>query len=99
MMNHKQIFLLFLTLAQTVLMVKSAEATATAETQGLTTAYLEDMSLGCTGDLSNYYFNLKPLTKELKPDDRKSSEVYQLDFETDEGTNSIEFNFCATTAR
>ena len=62
-MNYKQIFILFLTIAQTVLVVNSAEAAAMAEAGH--TGYLEDMSLGCVGDLSNYYFNLKGLTKEI----------------------------------
>lgn len=96
-MNIQQIFLLLLSLAQTVSIVKSAEAMVSAESSH--TGYLEDMSLGCVADLSNYYFNLKGLTKEIDLDDRASSDIYQLEYETSEGTNSIEFNFCATTAR
>ena len=62
-MNNKQIFILFLTIAQTVLVVNSAEAAA--QTDSAHTGYLADMSLGCVADLNNYYFNLKGLTKEI----------------------------------
>lgn len=54
MKNYKQIFLLYLTFVQIISVGYAVE-----------TSYLEDMSLGCTADLSNYYFNLKGLTREL----------------------------------
>ena len=66
MMNIKQIFLLFLSLAQTLSIVKSVEVTVAAAAETAShTGYLGEMSLGCVADLSNYYFNLKGLTKEL----------------------------------
>ena len=61
MKNYKQIFLTYLTFVQTMLVVNSVEASAEAQR----TAYLEDMSLGCTGDLSNYYFNLNGLKRDI----------------------------------
>ena len=64
-MNNKQISILFLTIAQLLSVANSAEAAAQADSGH--TGYLADMSLGCVADLSNYYFNLKGLTKEINP--------------------------------
>ena len=63
-MHIAQNLLTFLALAQTASIVKSlelAQEVAVAEPND----YLQGMSLGCTGDLNNYYFNLKGLTREL----------------------------------
>ena len=56
-MNTKQIFCAFIAIAQLVTIAESAQAEAAA------TEASQNMALGCTADLSNYYFNLRGLTR------------------------------------
>jgi len=50
--------------------------------------------MGCTADLHGNYFNLMPLSKPLNEENRKQSEMYEVDFDTTAGKSNIQFNIC-----